>query len=79
MGDACYSYGANSSGIAKKIIDNMPLFIAGYHDQVTLSIGISLYPQDANDLDTIMKLADKAMYTAKKRGKNNYQLFGNST
>lgn len=74
-----YALQKDCISIAKNIIDNMPLFISGYHDQVTLSIGISLYPQDANDLDTIMKHADKAMYTAKKRGKNNYQLFGNST
>ncbi|MCM3362268.1 sensor domain-containing diguanylate cyclase [Niallia sp. MER TA 168] len=60
--------------LAKKIIDNMPLFISE-SNQVTFSIGISLYPQDGNDLDTIMKLADNAMYNAKKRGKNNFQFF----
>ncbi|WP_400245662.1 diguanylate cyclase [Niallia sp. JL1B1071] len=61
--------------IAQKIIDNMPLFISDFQDQVTLSIGISLYPQNGNDLDTIMLLADKAMYKAKKHGKNNFQFF----
>ncbi len=39
------------------------------------SIGISIYPKDAQDEQTLLSYADTAMYTAKSRGKNNYQFF----
>ena len=43
--------------------------------KVTLSIGISLYPDDADDAETVLTNADTAMYHAKKLGGNNYQRF----
>jgi len=39
------------------------------------SIGISLYPDDADDKETLLAHADSAMYEAKEKGKNNYQFF----
>ncbi|WP_226037551.1 sensor domain-containing protein [Aquibacillus saliphilus] len=39
------------------------------------SIGISLFPIDGQDIETMNSKADMAMYLAKKRGKNNYQFF----
>jgi diguanylate cyclase (GGDEF)-like protein len=39
-----------------------------------VSIGISLYPKHASDADTLVALADSAMYKAKKLGKNTYQI-----
>lgn len=42
---------------------------------VTCSLGVSLYPDDGRDCDTLLKNADTAMYEAKKVGKNNYQFF----
>ena len=42
---------------------------------VTLSIGVSVYPEDGEDLATLMQNADTAMYKAKEAGKNNYKLF----
>jgi diguanylate cyclase (GGDEF)-like protein len=42
---------------------------------ITTSIGISLYPLDGTDLDSIVKSAEIAMYRAKREGKNNYQFY----
>ncbi|RED89078.1 sensor domain-containing diguanylate cyclase [Cohnella phaseoli] len=41
--------------------------------EISCSIGISLYPDQGQDVQDLIKLADEAMYIAKKRGKNNYQ------
>jgi len=41
----------------------------------TASIGISLFPQDGDTIETLVKNADTAMYQAKDKGKNNYQFY----
>src|SRR3984893_19599982 len=43
--------------------------------QLTASIGLSTYPEDGQDAETLLKNADMAMYECKKRGHNNYQFF----
>jgi diguanylate cyclase (GGDEF)-like protein/PAS domain S-box-containing protein len=46
------------------------------HDlRITASIGLSMYPEDGDDAETMMKNADTAMYQAKVNGPNNYQFF----
>src|SRR3989454_246085 len=49
--------------------------VAGQEFHVTTSIGISVFPKDGNDADALMRNADTAMYRAKERGRDNYQLF----
>jgi diguanylate cyclase (GGDEF)-like protein len=42
---------------------------------ITSSVGISLYPFDGDNLETLIKNADAVMYQAKKQGKNNYRFY----
>jgi diguanylate cyclase (GGDEF)-like protein/PAS domain S-box-containing protein len=52
-----------------------PVVLLGDECRVTASIGISLYPQDGEDEQLLMKHADMAMYFAKEEGKNNFQFY----
>jgi diguanylate cyclase (GGDEF)-like protein/PAS domain S-box-containing protein len=53
--------------------------LIGEHEvRVTLSIGISICPDDARDAEAMLKNADMAMYHAKKMGRNNHQFFTQS-
>jgi diguanylate cyclase (GGDEF)-like protein len=63
--------------VAHKILNSIikPLTIIGQECRVTASIGISIYPKDAEDEQSLMKNADMAMYLAKEEGKNNYQFY----
>ncbi|MGE0799624.1 MAG: putative bifunctional diguanylate cyclase/phosphodiesterase [Lautropia sp.] len=54
-----------------------PIQYEGQAVSLSASIGISLYPRDASDFDTLVSHADMAMYEAKNRGRNNYQVFSN--
>ena len=54
---------------------NAPITIDNRELNVTCSAGISLYPQDGPDLETLLKNADTAMYRAKAHGRNNFQFF----
>jgi diguanylate cyclase (GGDEF)-like protein/PAS domain S-box-containing protein len=47
-----------------------PFFIDGHALRLGASIGISMYPQDATDTETLLRLADIAMYRAKRGGEN---------
>jgi diguanylate cyclase (GGDEF)-like protein/PAS domain S-box-containing protein len=49
--------------------------IGGHDLHVTTSIGVSLYPDDGLDVDTLIKNADTAMYQAKENGHHSYQFF----
>jgi diguanylate cyclase (GGDEF)-like protein/PAS domain S-box-containing protein len=63
--------------VARKIQDLFrPAFrVAGRDLFVTPSIGISVFPDDGDDADSIVKNADVAMYVAKQRGRDNYQFY----
>ena len=52
-----------------------PFMISGSQLQVSASIGVSSFPGDGEDAQTLLKHADMAMYGAKQRGKNTYQMY----
>ncbi|RNF38783.1 bifunctional diguanylate cyclase/phosphodiesterase [Planococcus salinus] len=62
---------------AKLILDQLsePFHIDGEEVFITPSIGISMYPADGNDQDSLIKHADMAMYRVKEEGKNSFQFF----
>lgn len=68
---------ADAAVIANKIIGALSSSIlTGNHELHTSpSIGISIFPEDGSDGDTILKNADTAMYHAKSAGRNNYQFY----
>ena len=62
---------------AEKILRALadPHLVSGHELHITTSIGISVYPEDGADAETLIKNADNAMYHAKTNGRNNYQYF----
>jgi diguanylate cyclase (GGDEF)-like protein/PAS domain S-box-containing protein len=67
----------DAAACAKKILTALtaPHRIAQHDVHVTVSIGVSTYPEDGQDAETLVKSADTAMYQAKENGRNNYQFF----
>ena len=71
-------YGATQ--VAEKLMTmfDQPFTVAGHELFVTCSVGISLYPDDALDLNMLIRNADVAMYQAKARGRNGYRFYAPS-
>ena len=63
---------ADAGRIARKIIDSLvdPISCNGHELHITTSIGISIFPYDGNDAETLIKHADISMYRAKELGRN---------
>ena len=63
--------------VAKKLLDTVarPFTLQGRDCQVTASLGISIYPDDGKDADTLIKNADMAMYLVKQQGKSSYRFY----
>jgi diguanylate cyclase (GGDEF)-like protein len=68
----------DAAAIAQKILDSFtePLLIDGHQLHSSISIGIAIYPEDAEDLETLTKKADAAMYYSKGHGRNQFKFFG---
>ena len=64
--------------VASKIIEalNQPVEIAGKEVVAGVSIGITLAPDDSEEIDALMKNADLAMYQAKDQGRNTWAMYG---
>lgn len=69
--------GQDAANVAEKIIQALEkvLVIGNYPLHISASIGISLYPQDGRDAETLMKHADSAMYKAKESGRNTFHFY----
>ncbi len=63
--------------VARRIMESItrPMRLSTHEVVVTASVGISLYPADGEDVDTLLKNADTAMYSAKEQGRNQYQYY----
>ena len=63
--------------VGQKILDTVarPVVVRGTECRVTSSVGISAYPKDGKDTQTLLRNADNAMYRAKELGKNRYVFY----
>ena len=68
------------NNITRKIINTLkhPLVIDNCEFNITTSIGVSIYPHDGKDSETLLKNADTAMYHAKEHGRKNLQFLQHS-
>lgn len=75
MEDVIYSEDASKLGHAILNMFAEPIHVDEHVLYITSSIGISLYPQDADNEKDLLKYADTAMYRAKESGRNNFQFY----
>jgi diguanylate cyclase (GGDEF)-like protein/PAS domain S-box-containing protein len=68
---------ADAANVAAKILETVaqPITVESRELQLTPSIGISVFPDDGRDAETLIRNADAAMYHAKETGRANYQFF----
>ncbi len=66
--------------VSSQILDaiNEPFVLNGEEHRLSVSMGISIYPKDANTPEELMRHADTAMYKVKSEGKNNIAFYSNS-
>jgi diguanylate cyclase (GGDEF)-like protein/PAS domain S-box-containing protein len=75
LSEIAHSEDAATSAAKILLALNAPHSIGGQNLHIDGSIGISLYPEDGQDAETLIKNADTAMYHAKENGRNNFQFF----
>jgi len=71
------NHAQDAKDVAQKILKviSQPYKIEEHELFVTASVGISIYPDDGSDIESLIRKADIAMYRAKGQGKNNYQVY----
>jgi len=69
--------GEDAAIVAQSIIEALlrPLKLAGHEVVITPSIGIAVFPEDADNSEVLFRNADTAMYAAKRNGKNQFQFY----
>jgi diguanylate cyclase (GGDEF)-like protein/PAS domain S-box-containing protein len=67
----------NATEVARKILDSFraPFLIDDHELHTSVSIGLTIFPDDGAEADTLLTNADIAMYHAKQKGRNNYQRY----
>jgi diguanylate cyclase (GGDEF)-like protein/PAS domain S-box-containing protein len=67
----------DAGAIAQKLLESLllPFNIKNHTLYISASIGIAIYPDDGQNMETLLKNSDLAMYHAKETGRNNYQFF----
>lgn len=67
----------DAATIASKILDAVrePMMVGGHELFATISIGVSIFPGDGRDAETLVRNADTAMYRAKEQGRDGFQLY----
>jgi diguanylate cyclase (GGDEF)-like protein len=70
----------DAADVAQKIVASLqkPFFISGHELRITTSVGISIYPDDGEETDTLIRYADIAMYYAKEQGRNTFQFYNSA-
>jgi len=68
----------DAAATARKVLHALarPFLLEGHKASITASIGITVYPLDGNDVETLLKRADRAMYRAKTERMNDYRFWG---
>ncbi len=66
----------DAARVAEKILEAVaePAVVGGATIEISVSVGVAVFPDDGTDYDTLLRNADKAMYRAKEAGRNTYQL-----
>jgi diguanylate cyclase (GGDEF)-like protein/PAS domain S-box-containing protein len=68
----------DAAATARKLLHALarPFLLEGHKASITASIGITVYPFDGDDVETLLKRADGAMYRAKTERRNDYRFWG---
>ena len=74
------SHADDVAKLASKVIQavSQPFSIQGRGVSMTVSVGVGIYPAHGEEVETLMKSADLALYEAKRTGKNNYRIAGSA-
>ncbi|NQY22789.1 MAG: EAL domain-containing protein [Campylobacteraceae bacterium] len=65
--------------VVQRILESLvkPFNLEGHEAFISASIGVTFFPEDGQDTETLLRKADTAMYKAKQKGRNNFQFFTN--
>jgi len=80
-GDEFMAFSGGANAVLVPLLESLlaamtePVQISGHELFIEASIGISIYPVDGDDADTLIRNADAAMYLAKQNGRNQYQFY----
>lgn len=70
--------GENTARVAQRVLDSFaePVTVSGHQIQVSVSVGFAAYESDGEDMETLIRKSDSAMYYVKDHGRNQFKFFG---